>query len=237
MGVAEGLPGRGDWGRLDGMETESLSFRRFDEGVMEAAAREFAERMVRRRSVRSFSSEAVPRRVIEEALRAAGSAPSGANLQPWHFAVVESPDLKRRLREAAEAEERSFYDERAPAEWLETLAPLGTDEQKPFLEKAPVLIAVFSKNRVQGPRGEQKTYYPRESVGIAVGLLIAGLHLAGLATLTHTPSPMGFLNDLLGRPVSEKPFLLLVVGYPEEGCRVPRIRRHPVEAIASWHRA
>jgi iodotyrosine deiodinase len=200
-----------------------------------ARAREFADRMSKRRSVRDFAARPVPREVIEHCLRAAGSAPSGANQQPWRFVAVSDPATKSRLREAAEAEEREFYARRAPAAWLEALAPLGTDARKPFLEVAPWLIGVFYErhgNAADG--GRAKRYYPQESVGIACGLLIAALHGAGLATLTHTPSPMGFLNTLLGRPRREMPFLLLVVGHPAEGCRVPAIERLPLAAIATF---
>jgi iodotyrosine deiodinase len=174
--------------------------------------------------VREFSARAVPREVIEDCLRAAGTAPSGANLQPWHFAVFGAgdADLRRRLREAAEAEEREFYAHRAPAEWREALAPLGTDASKPFLETAPWVIAIFTvQHRELADGRRQQVYYPKESVGIATGFLIAALHHAGLATLTHTPSPLNFLNELCGRPAAEKPFLLLVAGYPAEGARVP----------------
>lgn len=200
-------------------------------------ARAFRERMATRRTVRDFAPDPVPRAVIEEAVLTAGSAPSGANLQPWHFAVIGPGPLRRRIREAAEAEERAFYAGRAGEEWLAALAPLGTDWEKPFLETAPWLIGVFVQRHGRGPDGRRiKHYYAAESVGIATGLLIAALHHAGLATLTHTPAPMGFLNELCGRPPEEKPFLLLVTGYPAEGCRVPVAAAHkkPLAAIASW---
>lgn len=202
-------------------------------------ARRFAEEMSARRSVRHFSPEPVSREVIAECLRAACSAPSGANQQPWHFVAVGDPVLKRRIREAAEAEEREFYTRRAPAEWLQALAPLGTDADKPFLEQAPWLIAVFLQRFGQAADGSRvKHYYTDESVGIATGLLIAACHQAGLATLTHTPSPMGFLNDLLDRPRrSERPFLLLVVGLPAEGARVPAISRKPPAEAVSFREA
>jgi nitroreductase len=176
----------------------------------------------RRRSVRDFSPRPVPRDIIEQAVRAAGTAPSGANMQPWHFVAVMDPELKRRIREGAEEEERAFYHGRAPREWLDALAPLGTDEHKPFLEIAPCVIVVFALSYGVLPDGRKvKNYYVQESVGIAVGLLIAALHHAGLATLTHTPSPMAFLNEILGRPANERPYLLLVTGYPAAGARVP----------------
>jgi nitroreductase len=185
--------------------------------------------------VRDFSDRAVPREVIRECLRAAASAPSGANQQPWRFVAIGDPVTKRRIREAAEAEEREFYARRAPQDWLAALAPLGTDASKPFLETAPWLIAVFYERfGVGGDGSKHKRYYPHESVGIATGLLIAALHGAGLATLTHTPSPMGFLNDALGRPKNEMPYLLLVVGHPAEGCRVPAIERLPLDAVARF---
>ena len=170
-------------------------------------------------------------------LEAASSAPSGANLQPWHFAVVSDAASKKRIREGAENEEREFYERRAPQEWLDALAPLGTDSHKPFLERAPYLIAVFEQTWGHLPDGRRvKHYYPKESVALATGILIAALHRAGLATLTHTPSPMGFLNEILERPKNERPFLLLVVGYPEEGARVPDIRRKPLGEVVSFDR-
>ena len=188
-----------------------------------------------RRSVREFSDRPVPTDVIETALRAAGTAPSGANLQPWHMVVVSGAETKRKIRAAAEAEEREFYAHRASAEWLTALEPLGTDEHKPFLETAPCLIAVFLQKYGTLPDGRKvKHYYPVESTGLATGILITALHHAGLATLTHTPSPMKFLNEILGRPKSERPFLLLVVGYPEKGARVPDIHRKPLEEFTSF---
>jgi len=198
-------------------------------------ARAFYERMRTRRSVRAFSDRPVPREVIEACLLAAGTAPNGANLQPWHFAVVTDARLKRRLREGAEREERAFYERRAPEAWLEALAPLGTDASKPFLEIAPVLIGVFAQPYTLTPQGGKRMhYYATESVGIATGLLVAALHEAGLVCLTHTPSPMGFLNELMGRPPHERPFLLLVVGHPAEGARVPVIAKKPLEEIATF---
>jgi nitroreductase len=189
----------------------------------------------RRRTVRDFSDRPVPRDIIETALKAANTAPSGANLQPWHFAVVSGPDTKKKIREAAEAEEREFYEHRASKEWLAALAPLGTDDKKPFLETAPYLIAVFLQKFGELPDGRKvKHYYPAESTGLATGILITALHRAGLATLTHTPSPMKFLNDILGRPRSERPFLLLVTGYPADDAEVPDIQRKALDEFMSW---
>lgn len=200
-------------------------------------ASQFYALMARRRTVRDFSARDVPRPVIEQAIHTAGTAPSGANLQPWHFVAIsrQDPALRKELREAAEAEEREFYEHRAPPEWLEALAPLGTDWRKPFLERAPWLIAVFVRpHGVREDGSLVKHYYAVESVGIAVGLLIASLHQAGLASLTHTPSPMAFLNRLLARPKDERPFLLLVVGYPADDACVPDISRKPLAEIASF---
>ena len=202
---------------------------------MRAQAEAFYAQIRRRKTIRAFSSEAVPREVIEHCLLAAGTAPSGANHQPWHFVVVESPALKKRIREEAEIEEREFYERRAPQEWKDALAPLGTDADKPFLEEAPVLIAIFGqKNTLMDDGSVVKNYYVPESVSIATGFLLVALHQAGLASLTHTPSPMGFLNSLLGRPDNEKPYILLVVGYPKPGCMVPNIRKKPLSDIASF---
>ncbi len=198
-------------------------------------ARLFHAEMSRRRTVRKFSPEAIPREVIEDCIRTAGTAPSGANQQPWHFVVVEDPATKRRIREAAEEEERAFYTERAPEEWLKAIAPMGTDSNKPFLERAPYLIVVFAVTTGISPdRQRIKHYYVSESVGIATGLLIAALHHAGLATLTHTPSPMRFLNEILGRPESERPFVVIPVGYPAKDAVVPDIHRKPLEQIATF---
>lgn len=217
-------------------DTHDLDFQRLPEPEMLDRARQFSDELRRRRSVRDFSSDPIPDGVLESCLLAAGSAPNGANLQPWHFAVVTSTETKRQIRVAAEAEEAEFYASRAPQDWLDTLAPLGTDASKPFLESAPALIAIFQQSRTVDANGDEtRTYYPKESVGIATGFLIAALHRAGLATLTHTPSPMKFLNEILGRPATEKPFLLLVVGYPASRCQVPVITKKPLEAIASWH--
>ena len=195
----------------------------------------FAAQMATRRTVRDFSDRPVAREVIAECLRAAASAPSGANQQPWRFVAIADPAIKQRIRVAAEAEEREFYDHRAPDQWLDALAPLGTDANKPFLETAPWLIAIFYERfGVDAAGAKHKRYYPHESVGIATGLLIAALHTAGLATLTHTPSPMAFLNQILERPKNEMPYLLLVVGHPAPACRVPDIQRLPIEAVARF---
>ena len=210
-------------------------YREYPIEEMRRRVTEFYADINRRRTVRDFSDRPVPRDIIETALRAASTAPSGANLQPWHFAVVSGPETKKKIRAAAEAEEREFYTHRAPEEWLEALAPLGTNDEKPFLEKAPYLIAVFLQKFGELPDGRKvKHYYPAESTGLATGMLITALHLAGLATLTHTPSPMKFLNEILGRPKSERPFLLLVVGYPADDARVPDIKRKSLDEIASF---
>ncbi len=210
-------------------------YRRFPVDEMRERAAAYAEELRRRRTVRDYAPEPVPRDIIEACIWAAGSAPSGANRQPWHFVAISDPATKARIREAAEAEEREFYRSRAPDEWLEALAPLGTDEHKPFLETAPWLIAIFAERYEPGEAGgKRKNYYVTESVGIATGMLIAALHRAGLATLTHTPSPMDFLNEILGRPESERPFLLLVVGFPAPDAQVPEIGKKPLDRIATF---
>lgn len=202
---------------------------------MKRRAAEFYADMRRRRTVRDFSDRPVPPDVIANCLRAAGTAPNGANMQPWHFVVVTDPAIKREIRLGAEKAEREFYRHKAPKEWLDALAPLGTDEHKPFLEIAPCLIVVFAQSHGVLPDGRTvKHYYAQESVGIATGILITALHHAGLVSLTHTPSPMGFLNRLTGRPVNERPFLILVAGYPAEGARVPAITKKPLEEIATF---
>lgn len=195
------------------------------------AANAFADRMWARRSVRDFSPAPIPDGVIETAIRAASSAPSGANVQPWRFVVVTSPVRKRRLRLAAEAEEREFYTRRAGEEWLSAIAPIGTDWHKPFLEIAPAVIVVFEVH--QGPNSP-KPYYVKESVGIAVGMLLSALHHAGLVTLTHTPSPMRFLNEVCERPAEERPYLVIPVGYPAPDARVPDITRKPLTDVLIW---
>jgi iodotyrosine deiodinase len=210
-------------------------YRAFSKKEMARRAAAFRKEMQRRRTVRQFSGRAVPRAIIEDCLRVGASAPSGANMQPWRFVVVSEPALKRRIRVAAEKEEHDFYHRRAPREWLEALAPLGTDEHKPYLEAAPYLIVIFSQSFGVTASGKKvKNYYVAESVGIATGLLIAAVHHAGLVSLTHTPSPMGFLNKLLGRPANEKPYLILVVGYPAEDTRVPEIGKKSLREISSF---
>ena len=212
-------------------------YREYPVEEMRRRAREFYRDIARRRTVREFDSRPVPREVIEQCLLAAGTAPSGANQQPWHFTVITDPGTKRRIREAAEAEEREFYEHRAPQEWLDALAPLGTDPDKPFLEQAPVLISIFAqKYGVREDGTKFSHYYVPESVGIATGFLLTALHHAGLATLTHTPNPMKFLNEICGRPSHERATILLVVGYPAPGCRVPAYGgiKKPLEAISSW---
>jgi iodotyrosine deiodinase len=211
------------------------TYRAYPPEEMAQRAKAFYQELSRRKTIREFASTPVSREVIEQCLLAAGTAPSGANHQPWHFAVVSDPALKQKIRIEAEIEEREFYERRAPQEWKDALAPLGTDSNKPFLEDAPYLIAIFGqKSTLMDDGSAVKNYYVPESVSIATGFLIAALHHAGLATLTHTPSPMGFLNELLGRPDNEKPYILLVVGHPAEHCMVPNIRKKPLEQIASF---
>ena len=210
-------------------------YREYPVDEMKRRAVAFAEEMGRRRTVRHFSDRPIPREVIEECLRAAGTAPSGANRQPWHFVAVADAGIKRQIREAAEAEEHVFYTRRAPKEWLEVLAPLGTDEHKEFLETAPYLIVIFEQRYGLTPEGKRrKHYYAQESVGMAAGVLITSVHHAGLASLTHTPSPMRFLNEILRRPANERPFLILVVGYPAEDAVVPKIGRKRLDEIATF---
>jgi nitroreductase len=215
--------------------TPYSSYREYPVEEMLQRARTFREELQRRRTIRTFSTRPVLREIIEECLRAAGTAPSGANMQPWHFVVVSDPDVKKQIREGAEAEEREFYTRRASEEWLEALAPLGTDWHKPFLEEAPFLIIIFGLSNTILPDGtKRKNYYVTESVGIATGMLITALHHAGLASLTHTPSPMAFLNKILKRPANERPFLVLVVGYPAEGTTVPDISKKSLDEIATF---
>jgi len=202
--------------------------------MIQRAAGHYAD-IRRRRTVRDFSDRPVPRAVIEDCLRAAGTAPSGANMQPWHFVVVGDPQVKARIRAEAEREEQEFYTHKAPQEWLDALAPLGTDARKPFLETAPYLIVIFAQSYGLLPDGRKvKHYYAQESVGIATGFLINAVHHAGLVSLTHTPSPMAFLNEILGRPANERPFLILVVGYPAPDATVPVITKRPLQDIATF---
>jgi nitroreductase len=211
------------------------TYREYPVDEMRTRLADFYAEVSRRRTVREFSDRPVPRDIIETALQAAATAPSGANLQPWHFVVVSGPQTKSAIRVAAEAEEKEFYEHRASPEWLAALEPLGTDTNKPFLETAPYLIAVFLQKYGLLPDGRKvKHYYPVESTGLATGILITALHHAGLACLTHTPSPMKFLNEILERPVSERPFLLLVTGYPASDATVPDIRRKPLADYTSF---
>lgn len=214
-------------------ETTPLTgYVKLPEAQMSERLSEFEALMAKRRTIRDFADTHVPQALIETAIKTAGTAPSGANLQPWHFVAISNAETKRAIREAAEAEERAFYGGRASDEWLDALAPLGTDDQKPFLETAPWLIAVFAQKR--GDHG--KNYYVNESVGLATGMLITALHSVGLGTLTHTPAPMTFLREICGRPETEKPFVLLVVGYPAEDCTVPThaLEKKSLDEIATF---
>lgn len=212
-----------------------LSFREYSPDEMMGRAADFRALMGLRRTVRDFSARPVPRELIEHCVMTAGTAPSGANQQPWTFVCISDPSTKTAVRRAAEEEERTFYSGRASPEWLEALAVLGTDENKPFLETAPWLIAIFAQRYGIEANGKKtKHYYVPESVGIASGLLIAALHNAGLATLTHTPSPMGFLNEICGRPEHEKAVILVVAGYPADGALVPDISRKGADEIIVW---
>lgn len=202
---------------------------------MLARSKEFYENVKRRRTVRQFSNRDIPKEIIENSVRAAGTAPSGANMQPWHFVVVSSPEMKKKIREAAELVEKDFYTNRAPQSWLDALAPLGTDDNKSYLEDAPYLIVVFSVRHSFDKEGNKiRHYYQTASVGIATGILITALHNAGLATLTHTPSPMAFLGGLLNRPETETPFLIVVAGYPKGDATVPDIGKKPLDEIATF---
>ena len=217
------------------MKTITLKFQERGEAEMQSRAESFEQLMHSRRTVRDFSDRPVPKEVIESCLLTANSAPSGANRQPWHFVVVSDPALKKQIRKGAEEEEHEFYADRAPKDWLEALAPLGTDANKPFLETAPYLIVVFAQKYLLDEKGKKlKNYFVTESTSIATGLLIAALHNAGLASLTHTPSPMKFLNTILSRPISEKPLMILVAGYPIKNVQVPAISRKPLKEIASF---
>ncbi len=217
------------------MKEIPLEFGEQSENEMKDRAERFASFATQRRTVRQFSDRPIPAGVLEACLRTAGSAPSGANLQPWHFVVVTDPETKRRIREGAEQEEEAFYDRRAPQEWLDAVEPFNTLPEKPFLEQAPCLIAIFAQRTGADKDGRRpKHYYVNESVGIATGLLITAVHHAGLVSLTHTPSPMRFLNEILDRPDHERPFLLLVVGYPADDATVPDIQRKPVNEISTF---
>ena len=210
------------------------SYAEIPESEMKARAAGFLADMRWRRTARDYADRPVPRRVIEDCILTAGTAPSGANRQPWHFVVVRRPEVKRAIREAAEKEERAFYARRAPDEWLEALEPLGTGPEKPFLETAPCLIVVFAKSYNSHGKGKTKNYYVTESVGIATGILITAIHRSGLVSLTHTPSPMGFLSRILDRPGNERPFLILAVGYPDETAMVPDIGRKTLRDIVTF---
>lgn len=210
-------------------------FKEYSPEEMIKRSESFYNQVKQRRTVRDFSDKPVSKKVIENCIRAAGTAPSGANLQPWHFVVVSDPIIKKQIRIAAEKEEKEFYTNRAHKEWLDALAPLGTDEQKPFLEKAPHLIAIFAKSYDILPDGRKvKQYYSQESTGIACGILITAIHNAGLVSLTHTPSPMNFLNEILGRQGNERPFLLMVVGYPARSAKVPDIKKKQLSEIITF---
>ena len=219
----------------DGQFRPWTEYQSLSEAEMIERARSFADDLHRRRSIRAFSNRAVPESVIRDCVRAAASAPSGANRQPWHFVVVSDPALKKKIREGAEVEERAFYQSRATEAWLEDLEPLGTDEHKPFLEDAPFLIVIFAERFEEDSDGRRhKNYYVPESVGIATGMLLSALHLAGLGTLTHTPSPMKFLREILGRPANERPYLIVVAGYPDDDVQVPDIHRKSLDSVISW---
>ena len=218
--------------------TEPFSnWREFPPEEMAVRAQSFYEEIKKRRSVRFFSNKAIDRAIIEKCLMSAGTAPSGANHQPWHFCVIQDQNVKKQIRAAAEAEEKEFYENKAPQEWLDALAPFGTDANKEFLEVAPYLIAIFAQKR-GGPKvgDDKKNYYVAESVGIATGILITALQMAGLASLTHTPAPMNFLNEICARPRNEKPFMLLVIGYPAKNASIPIASRNkkPINGITSW---
>lgn len=220
---------------MNNAEYQSLDFQFLTEEKMLENSRNFLDLLQRRRTVRSFSKRNFPKEIIDNCIQAASSAPSGANKQPWKFVIVSDAIVKKRIREAAEKEERKFYNGKAGVEWLEALSPLGTDANKPFLETAPYLIVIFEEKYIEKEDGtKKKNYYTKESVGIATGFLIAALHNSGLATLTHTPSPMNFLNEILERPQNEKPFLILVAGYPAEGTNVPCLKRKKLNEVAVY---
>ncbi|MDX1343707.1 MAG: nitroreductase family protein [Reinekea sp.] len=210
-------------------------FNTLTEAEMQAQAEAFYQAIKTRRTVRDFSDKPIPASVIEQAILSAGTAPNGANMQPWHFVAISNADIKKQIRLAAEQEEREFYEQRASEEWLDALSHLGTDAEKPFLETASHLIVIFLKKFSYDAQGNKlKNYYTSESVGIATGFLINALHTSGVATLTHTPSPMKFLNTILKRPADERPYMILVAGYPADGCQVPTIDKKPLADIATF---
>ena len=205
-------------------------------GEIKKRSKIFYNLIKKRRSIREFSLKNIDDSIIKNAIKSAGTAPNGANLQPWHFVVIKNKKIKKAIRKAAEKEEKKFYNKVAPTEWLKALEPLGTDENKEFLEEAPILIAVFEKKFSKEKKVKIKNYYVKESVGIATGILITSLHYSGLCMLTHTPSPMNFLNKILNRPINEKPFLLLVVGFPKINCKIPKFatQKKSLDKISTW---
>ena len=216
--------------------TKKLNFSNQTLKEMSLNSKEFYNLIKKRRSVRDFKNDEVDFEIIKNAILAAGTAPNGANLQPWHFVVIKNKSIKKKIRLAAEIEEKEFYEKKAPKEWLDALKPLGTDKNKSFLEEAPYLIAIFEKKNSIKNNKKIKNYYVKESVGIATGILISSLHYAGLCMLTHTPNPMNFLNKILGRPSNEKPFVLLVVGFPKTNCKVPKfaLQKKSLSQISTW---
>ena len=212
-------------------KNEKLEFKRIPIKDIVKKSKKFYEIISKRRSVRDFNSKNIDLKIIKNAILSAGSAPNGANLQPWHFVIVKDKKIKKKIRIAAEVEEKKFYNKKAPKEWLKALEPLGTDEDKKFIEKAPILIAIFEKKYSFQNKEKIKNYYVRESVGIATGILISCLHISGLCMLTHTPSPMNFLNKILKRPNNEKPFVLLIVGYPDKDCKIPTFAKNKKKLI------
>ena len=207
-------------------KNEKLEFNKIPIKDIIIKSKRFYEIISKRRSVRDFDSKKIDLKIIKNAILSAGSAPNGANLQPWHFVIIKDKKIKKKIRKAAENEEKEFYEKKAPKEWLKALEPLGTDKNKKFIENAPVLIAIFEKKYSFQKKKKIKNYYVRESVGIATGILISCLHISGLCMLTHTPSPMNFLNSILGRPNNEKPFVLLIVGYPDKDCKIPTFAKN-----------
>ena len=207
-------------------KNEKLKFNKIPIKDVIKKSKKFYEIISKRRSVRDFDSKKIDLKIIKNAILSAGSAPNGANLQPWHFVIIKDKKIKKKIRIAAEIEEKEFYNKKAPKEWLKALEPLGTDEDKLFIENAPILIAIFEKKYSFQKQKKIKNYYVRESVGIATGILITCLHMSGLCMLTHTPSPMNFLNKILHRPANEKPFVLLIVGYPDKDCKIPTFAKN-----------